>query len=208
MSILMSHMMVTKTPQNVHRKCFWTILVAFIFDLKIDINMCEHILSIYFFLWTSSIVQMVNFLTFDIFLATWHLFWHFDTCLTTWAHGQHMWSCAGSCVQLIMSIPTRFRWGTGVMGHMGIGVHGYNFFNTAWIFTKILTGHRYWCILSKYKVICPQWLDLKELLMDLKFTDWFQLPGVVLRSNIGSIDQDSCLISLVLLGIFSNPLHW
>ena len=41
MSILMSHMMVTKNPQNVHRKYFWAILVTFIFDIKIDVNICK-----------------------------------------------------------------------------------------------------------------------------------------------------------------------
>ena len=71
-------MMVTKNPQNVHRKCFWTILVTFMFDIKIDINMCEpHYVNL-FFLWTSSIVCVFDF--FDI----WHLFdiltsfWQFD----------------------------------------------------------------------------------------------------------------------------------
>ena len=34
-------MMVTKNPQNVHRKYFWAILVTFIFDIKIDVNICE-----------------------------------------------------------------------------------------------------------------------------------------------------------------------
>ena len=74
MSILTSHMMVTKNPQNVHRKCFWTILVTFIFDVKIDVNMCEpHYVNL-FFLWTSSIVHVFDFLTFDIFLTNCHLF--------------------------------------------------------------------------------------------------------------------------------------
>ena len=73
-SILTSHMMVTKIPQIVHRKCFWTILVTFIFDVKIDVNMCEpHYVNL-FFLWTSSIVQVFDFLTFDIFLTNCHLF--------------------------------------------------------------------------------------------------------------------------------------
>ena len=77
MSILMSHMKVTKNPQNVHRKCFWTILVTYIFDVKIDINMCEpHYVNL-FFVWTSSIVCVFDFLTFDIFLT----FWHFDIFL-------------------------------------------------------------------------------------------------------------------------------
>ena len=84
MSILMSNMMVTKNPPNGHRKCFWTILVTFIFDVKIDINMCEPHYVNWFFLWTSSIVCVFDFLTFDIFLTFWHLFviltsfWHFD----------------------------------------------------------------------------------------------------------------------------------
>ena len=73
-SILMSHMMVTKNPQNVHRNYFWAILLTFIFDVKIEINICEpHYVNL-FFLWTSSIVCMFDFLIFDIFLTTWHLF--------------------------------------------------------------------------------------------------------------------------------------
>ena len=59
-SILMSQMMVTKNPQNVLRKYFWAILMMFISD---DINMCEpHYVNL-FFLWTSSIVQMFDYLT-------------------------------------------------------------------------------------------------------------------------------------------------
>ena len=74
-SILTSQMMVTKNPQNVQRKYFWAILMTFISEVKIDINMCEpHYVNL-FFLWTSSIVQMFDYLTFDIFLTT----WHFDT---------------------------------------------------------------------------------------------------------------------------------
>ena len=73
-SILTSHMMVTKNPQNVHRNYFWAILLTFIFDIKFDISICEpHYVNL-FFLWTSSIVCMFDFLIFDIFLTTWHLF--------------------------------------------------------------------------------------------------------------------------------------
>ena len=49
---------------------------------KIDIKMCEpHYVNL-FFLWTSSLVYVFDFLTFDIFLTIWHLFdnltsfWH------------------------------------------------------------------------------------------------------------------------------------
>ena len=48
--ILTSHMMVTKNPQNVHRNYFWAILLTFIFDIKIDINICEpHYVNLFFF---------------------------------------------------------------------------------------------------------------------------------------------------------------
>ena len=82
MSILTSHMMVTKNPQNVHRKCYWTILVTFIFNIKIDINMCEPHYGNLFFLWTSSIVQVFDFFgiwhLFDNLTSFWQLeiFWH------------------------------------------------------------------------------------------------------------------------------------
>ena len=41
--------MVTKNPQNVHRKYFWAILMTFISDVKIDVNMCEpHYVNLFF----------------------------------------------------------------------------------------------------------------------------------------------------------------
>ena len=94
-------------------------------------SLCQFI-----FLWTSSIVHVFDFLTFDIFLTTWHLF---DTILTykgNRTHGQR---------GITVNIEDR----DGVpweMGHIGDGAHGqwgtwahdHNFLNTAWIFTKIL----------------------------------------------------------------------
>ena len=42
-------MMVTKNPQNVHRNYFWAILLTFIFDIKIGINICEpHYVNLFF----------------------------------------------------------------------------------------------------------------------------------------------------------------
>ena len=84
-------------------------------------NWCQY-------LWTSlcQFIFFVNLLHspgvwfFDI----WHLFdnltsfWHLTYNMGTW------WTCAGSCVQWILPIPIRSRWGTGVMGHMGNGAHG------------------------------------------------------------------------------------
>ena len=34
---------------------------------------------------------------------------------------------------------------------------------------KNFTGHRYWCILSKYRAIFTWWLELKHISMDFKF---------------------------------------
>ena len=75
-----SNMKVTKIVQK-HFLCpFWGFLVTIICDVKIDINMCEpHYVNL-FFLWTSSIVCVFDFLTLGIFLTTWHLF-------DTWAMG-------------------------------------------------------------------------------------------------------------------------
>ena len=77
-------MKVTKIVQK-HFLCpFSGFLVTIICDVKIDVIMCEpHYVNL-FFLWTSSIVYVFDFLTFDIFLTIWHLFdnltsfWHFD----------------------------------------------------------------------------------------------------------------------------------
>ena len=43
-------MMGTRKPQNVHRKYFWPILVTCIFDIKIDVNMCEpHYVNLFIY---------------------------------------------------------------------------------------------------------------------------------------------------------------
>ena len=95
MSILMSNMKVTKIVQKHFLCTFWGFLVTIICDIKIDISMCEpHFMSIYYFLWTSSIIPVFDFLTFDIFLTTWHLFDNLTSFLTygqwkMWANGYH-----------------------------------------------------------------------------------------------------------------------
>ena len=82
--ILTSNMKVTKIAQKYFLWTFWGFLVTIICDVKIDINICEpHCVNL-FFLWTSSIVQVFDFLTFDIFLTTWHLF---DNLTTFWYFG-------------------------------------------------------------------------------------------------------------------------
>ena len=128
MSILTSNMKVTKIVQKHFLCTFWGFLVTIICDVKIDVNMCEpHYVNL-FFLWTSSIVYVFDFLTFDIFLTTWHLFysltsfWQLDIFLTygqqdTWAMG-HM----GKGVSwLILKIEMEYLggWGTWAMRHTG-----------------------------------------------------------------------------------------
>ena len=131
MSILTSNMKVTKIVQKHFLCTFWGFLVTIICDVKIDITMCEpHYVNL-FFLWTSSIVHVFDFLTsfwqLNIFLTAWHLFDNLTSFLTyahqdTWAMG-HM----GKGVSwLILKIELGYLggWGTLVMGHMGNGAHG------------------------------------------------------------------------------------
>ena len=68
-------MMVTKNPQNVHRKYFWAILITFISDVKIDINMCEpH----YVYLFLGGLSLHLNHLIAEHMSAH---YWQFgDTC--------------------------------------------------------------------------------------------------------------------------------
>ena len=150
MSILMSHMMVTKNPQNVHRKCFWTILVTFIFDIKIDVIMCEpHYVNLFFMnlfhslcVWLFDIWHLFDNLTsfwqLDIFLTTLHLFWYVQQ--DTWAMG-HMGKGV-SCVILKIEMGYLGGWGTWAMGHMGNRAHDHNVGKfVSWLILKIEMGH-------------------------------------------------------------------
>ena len=139
MSILMSNMKVTKIVQKHFLCTFWGFLVTIICDIKIDISMCEpHYVNL-FFLWTSSIVHVFDFLTFDIFLTTWHLFWHMRNRThgqwDTWQRGIMVNIKDRDGVPLGMGHMGDGAW---AMGHMGNLAHDHNFLNTAWIFIKIL----------------------------------------------------------------------
>ena len=123
-SILMSNMKVTKIVQKHFLWTFWGFLVTIICDVKIDVNMCEpHYVNL-FFLWTSSIVHVFDFLTFDIFLTTWHFFdnltsfWQLDIFLDIWT-----WAMGHGQGDIMVNIEDRdgVPWG---MGHMGDGAHG------------------------------------------------------------------------------------
>ena len=153
-----------------HFEGFWSpsYVMSKLMSICVNLNMSIH------FLWTSSIVHVFDFLTFDIFLTidiyliTSHLF----NILT---HGQWGIWAMGHMGKGVLQIEIRDlgRWGTWVMGNMGSGAHMgkghmlnmcwimYTFLNTAWILTKLLLDIGYWCILSKYTVIFPQWLELK-----------------------------------------------
>ena len=122
MSILTSNMKVTKIVQKHFLCTFWGFWSPSYVTSKLT-SMCVNlIMSIYFFLWTSSIVHVFDFLTFDIILTTSHIFdkltyfWQLDIFLTTWQlfdispHDQHVVMCWIMC----------------------------NSLNTAWIFTKNL----------------------------------------------------------------------
>ena len=127
-TILMSNMKVTKIVQKHFLCTFWEFLVAIICDLKIDVNMGEpHYVNL-FFLWTSSVVHVFDFLTFDIFLTTWHLFdnlisfWQLDIFFDMCSMG-HMCKWV-SWLILKIEMGHLGWWGTLVMGHMANGAHG------------------------------------------------------------------------------------
>ena len=124
------------------RQYVWTSLCQFIFFVNLLHSPCVWLFD-----------NLTSFWQLDIFLTTWHLFWHIGNK----THGQR-----GIMVNIedIDGVPWR-------MGHMGDGAMGHmvnvvmclimcNFLNTAWIFTKILLDI-YWCILSKYTAILPRW---------------------------------------------------
>ena len=91
--ILLPHMMVTENLQKLHKICFGTFPMIFIFHCKIDLIECEpHFVKLNF-LWTSSIVKVFDFLTFDIlwylkynlqFLDIFDIFWTSWHLLTSW----------------------------------------------------------------------------------------------------------------------------
>ena len=103
------------------------------------------IMSIYFFLWTSSIVHVFDFLTFDIFLTTWHLFdsltsfWQLDIfliCATghmgNGTHGQRGIMCN---IKDTDGVP----W---AMGRMGNWAHDHNVGKwVSWLILKIEMWH-------------------------------------------------------------------
>ena len=82
-SILMSHIMVIKNPQNVHKICLQLVLMTFICDIKIGIIMYEpHCVQLLFCepLYSSCLTfwHLTAFWQFDIFLT----FWHWDPGIT------------------------------------------------------------------------------------------------------------------------------
>ena len=103
-----------------HFEGFWSPLYVTSKSTSICVNL---IMSIYFFLWNSSIVHVFDFLTFDIFLTTWHLFDNLTSFLT-YGHGQ--WDMGKGVSRLILKIEMGYlgEWGTWVMGHMGNWAHG------------------------------------------------------------------------------------
>ena len=61
---------------------------------------------------------------------------------------------------------------------------------------KNSTGHRYWCILSKYTVLVSRWPYLSTKIWWIWNTDWFQLV-------IHSIGSTSSITSLVNISVIS-----
>ena len=127
------------------------VFLSFIFDVKIDVNMCKpHYVNLFFFVnllhslcvWLFDIWHLFDKLTsfwqLDIFLTTWHLFWYVQQ--DTWAMG-HMGKGI-SCVILKIEMGYLGGWGTWAMGHMGNWAHNHNVGKwVSWLILKIEMGH-------------------------------------------------------------------
>ena len=108
-SILMSNMKVTKIVQKHFLWTFWGFLVTIIWDIKIDINMCEpHYVNVFFV----NLLHSPCVWLFDI----WYLF---DNLTSFWQ------------LHIFLTFAT---WSTFVVMCWIMC----NFLNTAWIFKKIL----------------------------------------------------------------------
>ena len=120
-SILMSNMKVTKLFKNTfyaHFESFWSPSYVMSKLTSICVNL---IVWIYFFCepppWSMCLTfwHFTSFWQLDIFLITWHIFWH----VGNGTHGQ-----------MSIMVNTEHRdghlwgWGTWVMGHMATGAHG------------------------------------------------------------------------------------
>ena len=125
-----------KNTFYVHFEGFWSPSYVTSKLTSVCVNL---IMSIYFFLWTSSIVHVFDFLT------TWHLFdnltsfWQLDIFLTNWHLFWHMGN--GKCGQMGIMVNTEDRdgapWG---MGHMGGGAT-WSMWSCAWSCATSLILH-------------------------------------------------------------------
>ena len=112
--------------QNWHQY-MWTSLCQFNFFVNLLHSPCVWLFDIWHLF-----DNLTSFWQLDIFLTTWHLFWHMG-------NGK----CGKWVSWLILKIEMGHLggWGTWVVGHMVNVVMCLimcNFLNTAWIFTKIL----------------------------------------------------------------------
>ena len=74
--ILTSHLKVIKTPQNVHKMCFWCVLMTFICEVKIDLIMSRHHYVKFFF--SINLLHSSSFWLFDIWQIIGKLLRHFN----------------------------------------------------------------------------------------------------------------------------------
>ena len=111
--ILMSNMKVTKIGQKYFLCAFWRIFVTIICDVKI--NICEPHYVWISFLWTFSIVHVFDFLTFDIFLTTFH---HLTYCCPITYVLHYSWEQGWWGIWAMWHVPLLDLHRGRVMGHM------------------------------------------------------------------------------------------
>ena len=67
---------------------------------------------------------------------------------------------------------------------------------------KNFTGHRYWCILSKYRAIFPRWLELKDILMD--FNCCLLLLAQIQSPSLAMWESRHVTDDVIAVSIYSN----
>ena len=178
MSIFISSMKVIKTGQKYFLWIFWGFLITIIFDVKIDINMCEpHYVNLFFV----NLLHSPCIWLFDI----WHLF-------DIWAIGHmgngHMVKGVSWSSHILMSIcKSVWRWPKLVKNRVGVTSPGH-LFSFANYFHSSFSNKRRLCLHVKHLPLYPIIVDMfARTNFFVSYTSWkFLLRLTRLLRNVPS----------------------
>ena len=161
-SVLMSHMMATETPQNVHRKYFWPILMIFTCDIKMNINMCEpHYVNLFYVFFCKPPLQSSS-------LTIWHLF---DNLTSFDSPSQDF--LGGLILHLNHLIASRIGICYRQFGTLPIGIF-LSILDSRQLDTSLMTSCGHFCHMSTFGDSRAVWVLLPKYgaLRKSKFSQW------------------------------------